>query len=227
MTRLAIVAFICLLLAVPVRSQTRSVPSTPPTWYERILQRINPDDTDYGAIWEERKRELINQLGNPYFQYSLGATCVVILLLTIAVAQRLSFRRSLTIATQSLTDALCHDAYSRHVAEEAIRRHNDHIEGCNRIIELGQDGFGTSMAARESALQALKRQLADVRQENASLREELAKKSKQVAKESTASPAESTPAQHIDRIKTLEKLLREEQRKNQQVKGTSVDDHRA
>ena len=227
MTRLAFVAFLCLLLAGPVRSQTRSLPSTPPTWYERILQRINPDDTDYGAVWEQRKRELMNQLGNPYFQYSLGATSVVILLLTIAVAQRLSYRRSLTIATQSLTDALRHDAYSRQVAEEAIRRHNDHIEGCNRIIELGQDGFGTSMAARESALQALKRQLADVRQENASLREELAKKSKQAAKESTGSQAESTPAQHIDRIKTLEKLLREEQRKNQQVKGTSVDDHRA
>jgi regulator of replication initiation timing len=227
MTRLAIVAFICLLLAGPVRSQTRSLPPTPPTWYERILQRINPDDTDYGAIWEQRKRELMNQLGNPYFQYSLGATSVIVLLLTITVAQRLSYRRSLTIATQSLTDALRHDAYSRQVAEEAIRRHNDHIEGCNRIIELGQDGFGTSMAARESALQALKRQLADVRQENASLREELAKKAKQAAKESTGSQADSTPAQHIDRIKTLEKLLREEQRKNQQVKGTSVDDHRA
>jgi regulator of replication initiation timing len=227
MTHLAIVAAVCLLIAGPAQSQTRPLQSTPPTWYERILQRINPDDTDYGAIWELRKREMMNQLGNPYFQYSLGATSLIVLLLTIAVAQRLSYRRSLTIATQSLTDALRHDAYSRQVAEEAIRRHNDHIEGCNRIIELGQDGFGTSMAARESALQALKRQLADVRQENASLREELAKKSKQAAKESTGSQAESTPAQHIDRIKTLEKLLREEQRKNQQVKGTSVDDHRA
>ena len=29
------------------------------------------------------------------------------------------------------------------------------------------------------------------------------------------------------RIKSLEKQLREEQRKNQQAKGTSVDDHRA
>ena len=110
MTRLAIVAFLCVLIAGPAQSQTRSLPPTPPTWYERILQRINPDDTDYGAIWEERKRELMNQLGNPYFQYSLGATSVVIFLLTMTVAQRLSYRRSLTIATQSLTDALRHDA---------------------------------------------------------------------------------------------------------------------
>jgi hypothetical protein len=227
MSRLAIAAFLCSLLAGPLLCQTRSQPSPPVTWYERILQRINPDDTDYGAMWEGRKREFMNQLGNPYFQYGLIATVGVIVLLTITVAQRLSYKRALTIATQSLTDALRHDAYSREIAEEAIRRHNDHIEGCNRIIELGQDGFGTSMAARESALQALKKQLADVRQENASLREELAKKSKQATKESAGSQVESTPAQHIDRIKTLEKLLREEQRKNQQVKGTSVDDHRA
>src|SRR5687767_7349181 len=172
MSRLAIVAFICLLQTGPVQSETRSQPSTPGTWYERILQRINPDDIDYGAMWEERKREFVNQLGNPYFQYSLIATVGALVLLTITVAQRLSYRRELSIATQSLTDALRHDVYSREVAEEAIRRHNHHIEGCNRIVELGQDGLGTSMAARESALQSLKRQLADIRQENASLREE-------------------------------------------------------
>ena len=78
MTRLALIAFLCLLFAEPVRSQTRSLPPTPPTWYERVLQRINPDDTDYGAVWEQRKRELMNQLGNPYFQYSLGTTSVIV-----------------------------------------------------------------------------------------------------------------------------------------------------
>jgi hypothetical protein len=211
------------LVAVQVQGETPDKP--PATWYERILQRINPDDVDYGAMWEERKQEFINQLGNPYLQYSLGATVGLVLLLTVAIAQRLSYRRALAIATQSITDALRHDAYSRNVADEAIRRYNEHIEACNRIIELGQDGLGNSMAAREAALQVLKRQLADVRQENSSLREEL-KKSRQSAKDPAATEGEPAPGQYIARIQSLEKQLREEQRKNQQAKRTSVDDHR-
>jgi len=226
MSRIGLALSISLLVGVQVQGQTPDRPTAPATWYERILERINPEDVDYGAMWEQRKQEFINQLGNPYFQYSLAATVAVVLLSTVAIVQKLSYRRALNIAAHSLTDVLRHDAYSRQVAEEAIRRYNDHIEACNRIIELGQDGLGNSMAAREAALQVLKRQLADVRQENGSLREEL-KKSRQSAKDPAATEGESAPAQYAARIKSLEKQLREEQRKNQQAKGTSVDDHRA
>jgi len=226
MSRIGLALSISLFVGVQVQGQAPDQPTVPATWYERILQRINPDNLDYGAMWEQRKQEFVSQLGNPYFQYSLGSTVALVLLSTVAIAQRLSYRRALAIATQSITDVLRHDAYSRQVAEEAIRRYNDHIEACNRIIELGQDGLGNSMAAREAALQVLKRQLADVRQENGSLREEL-KKSRQSAKDPAATEGESAPAQYAARIKSLEKQLREEQRKNQQAKGTSVDDHRA
>ena len=226
MRRLGLTLSFSLFVAVQLQGETPDKPVSPATWYERILQRINPDDVDYGAMWEERKQEFINHFSNPYFQYSFGATVAVVLFLTVTIAQRLSYRRALDIAAHSLTDVLRHDAYSRQVAEEAIRRYNEHIEACNRIIELGQDGLGNSMAAREAALQVLKRQLADVRQENASLREEL-KKSRQSAKDPAAAEGESAPGQYIARIQSLEKQLREEQRKNQQAKRTSVDDHRA
>jgi hypothetical protein len=93
------------------------------------------------------------------------------------------------------------------------------------VIELGQDGMGSSTAARESTLQSLKRQLSDMRQENLSLREELARKSQATASDSAS--ADPSPAKFIERINALEKQLRAEQRKNQQAKGTSVDDHRA
>jgi hypothetical protein len=226
MSRRGLALSFSLFVALQVQGETPDKPMSPATWYERILQRINPDGVDYGAMWEERKQEFIRQLSNPYLQYSLGATVGLVLLLTVAIAQRLSYRRAVAIATQSITDVVRHDAYSRNVADEAIRRYNEHIEACNRVIELGQDGLGSSMAAREAALQVLKRQLADVRQENGSLREEL-KKSRQSGKEPAATEGESAPGQYIARIQSLEKQLREEQRKNQQAKRTSVDDHRA
>jgi hypothetical protein len=37
-------------------------------------------------------------------------------------------------------DAYNHDLYSRDVAAKAIRKYNDHIERCNRAIEVGQHG---------------------------------------------------------------------------------------
>src|SRR5687768_15170807 len=106
MSQLAIVPFICLLQPGPVQPETRSQPSTAGTWYERILPRINPDDIDYGAMWEERKREFVSQLGNPYVQYSHLATVGALVLLTMTAAQRHSYRRELALGTQSLTGGL-------------------------------------------------------------------------------------------------------------------------
>jgi len=44
-----------------------------------------------------------------------------------------------------------HDAYSRQVAHEAIRRYNDHIELCNRAIEAQQTGQAARTAAGSQA----------------------------------------------------------------------------
>jgi hypothetical protein len=227
MRRLACALAILLQLSISGSPQTPHPQRTQPeTWYERILRRINPDEIDYGALWERRKQYLIGQLGNPYFQYSLAATVAIVVLLAISAAQRLSYRRALSIATQSITDVLCHDAYSRQIAEEAIQRYNDHIEGCNRAIELGQDRLTKSTQTMEAALQRLRQELADTRQENKSLREELAK-ARGTQDQPVQTEMEFAPAQYIARINTLEKQLRAEQRKNRQAKGTSVDDHRA
>jgi hypothetical protein len=82
--------------------------------------------------------------------------------------------------------------------------------------------------------------LADTREENKTLRNELAKKQKIIAgmtpretpvQDSQTQPVQTemefSPAPYIERINTLEKQLRAEQRKNQNVKGTSVNDRRA
>src|SRR5438128_1252809 len=135
MRRFAHVVFVLLLAAYPVYSRALQQRPQHEAWYERALRHINPDNTDFGSIWEQRKRDLIGQLGNRYFQYSFGATAATVLLLIVMCAQQMSHRRALKVAVQSIADVLRHDEYARQAAREAVRRYNDHMESCNRMIE--------------------------------------------------------------------------------------------
>jgi hypothetical protein len=220
MKRYALHSLFLLLLAIPAQRQT---------WYERALNQINPSNKDFGAAWEERKRAFITQLNNPYFQYGLGATGALVLLLTVAVAQHTSHRRALVVAAQSLTDVLRHDQYSRHVAREAIRRYNEHIESCNRVIESGGE-----VPTKHDAVPAS--ELLAIREENKALRDDIERRSRMIAEMSLqlkkGHPANAqisldfVPPDYIARINELEKQLAAEKVRNQRQKGTSVDAHR-
>src|SRR5204862_5272592 len=131
----------------PIYSQTSKQRPKHDTWYEQALRHINRDNTDFGSIWEQRKRAFMGQFRNPYFRFSLGATAAIVLLLTVTCLQRVSYKRALDVAAQSIADVLRHDEYSRGIAREAIRRYNDHIEACNRVIEARQEGLSKSISA--------------------------------------------------------------------------------
>jgi hypothetical protein len=217
------------MTTAPLYGQARKQTAKNHTWYEQALRHLNPNHIDYGSIWEQRKRAIWNQLGNPYFQYSVTATAAVVVLLTLLCVRRMSHKRALDIAALSIADVLRHDEYSRQVAREAIRRHNEHIETCNRWIEAGQDSA--------AELQRVRKVLADTREENKALRNELTAAQKIMAGMTAQGKAEQLPSANKDkasepghlvaRIDSLEKKLRAEQRKNQHGKGSSVDDHRA
>jgi hypothetical protein len=51
MKRHAFLFTLCLLAAFPQYSASSQKRPLHDTWYERVLQQINPEDTDYGAIW--------------------------------------------------------------------------------------------------------------------------------------------------------------------------------
>jgi len=220
MKRYALHSLFLLLLAIPAQRQT---------WYERALSEVNPGDKDFGAAWEERKRAFVIQLGNPYFQYGVGATGALVLLLTVVVAQYTSHRRALVVAAQSLADVLRHDQYSREAAREAIRRYNEHIESCNRVIESGGEIQAKQDAVHSSELLA-------TREENKALREDCERKSRMIAEMSLqlkkGHPTtgqislDFVPPDYIARINELEKQLAAEKVRNQRQKGTSVDAHR-
>lgn len=237
MTRLGSVLFVLLLASYPVYSQASRQRPKGDTWYEWALRHINPENKDFGAMWEQRKRAFIGQLGTPCFKFSFVALTAFVLSFTVNCVQRVSHKRALDIAAQSIADILRDDQYARQVARDAIRRYNDHIEACNRMIEARQEGLSKSVSATESELQRVTQELEDTRHENRALRNDLAKRSNMNAgmtplpagegEQPVQTPMESVHAQYMKRIHALEKQVREEQRKNQQLKGTSVHDHRA
>ncbi len=235
MKRCAFVLCVALFATAVLYGQaSKQRPKQHETWYEQALHSINPNNTDFGAIWEQRKRAILDQMGNRYFQYSFAATAVVVILLTLLCILRVSHKRALDLAAQSIADVLRHDEYSRQIAREAIRRYNEHIESCNRAIETRQDGLSTSISDAETELHRVRIEMADTREENKTLRNELAKSQKLIAEMKSAAAktqpvqteTEFAPAQYIARINSLEKQLRDEQRKNQSLKGTSVNDRR-
>jgi hypothetical protein len=206
------------------------------TWYERLLRRINPDDTDYGKIFEERKKTLMDRVGNPCSQYSFAATVTILWLLFVLFAQHLHHRRREDIAVDSIADALRHDAYSREKAREAIRRYNDHIETCNRMIEAEESGVSPWVASAEwdalqSELEQYRNDVTALREETRRLREECEKHKATVAELSLPSRDGSQPAlpfaqdtrvaELVTRINELQDELIAERKKNRRSKGSS------
>jgi hypothetical protein len=187
----------------------------PGTWYERAARQINPSDTDYGAIWEQYKQDLLGQLRNPYFRYGFAATLAIVMLLGTMVAQHLSHRRGMETAVQCIADIQRHDEYARQAAREAIHRYNDHIEKCNRVIEADEGGLwkwisAAELGAMKNEIRCFNEDLKAAQQEIDRLNGELNAKSVTIAdislrSQKSAPESEpplkpSVPPPHIQRI---------------------------
>ena len=228
------VVFVVLLTAGSSYGQPpKQRPKQPETWYERALRGINPNNTDYGAIWEQRKRAMLDQFGNRYLQYGFASTAAIVILLTILCVQRVSHKHALDVAAQSIADVLRHDEYSRQAAHGAIRRYNDHIEKCNRMVEADASGLwkwisSAALEALNSNMRRMADELAAAREEVKTLTAELDDKSAVIAEMSLrgkggSSSKQTVPAAHIERINQLELELNQEKKKNLRVKGTGLD----
>jgi hypothetical protein len=231
------VCFLIVFLATsyPLHAQTTQRRQTRETWYERVVRQINPNDTDWGGIWEQYKQEFLNRVGNPYFQYSTGATVVIIWLFIVRYVQHGSHRRAQEVAVQSMADMRRHDEYARQAAREAIRRYNEHIESCNRVIEAADSGARWMSSAEVEALeleaQQARNEATALREETKRLRDEIQKQSVVIAGmpaqsgEAQASlpfTKDATVSQYITRINELNQELLEERKKNQRRKSTPV-----
>ncbi len=138
-----------------------------PTWYDAVFHALNPKNIDWGQRWEQRRRILLaNSVGNRFFVYSAALSLLLIYLMVMIVWLRWDHAERLKALAQNTADVLNYATYWKQAASEAIRRHNDHIERCNRVIEAGESGVPLGDVAE--ALR-LRRELEESRTENLNL----------------------------------------------------------
>src|SRR5215469_16272957 len=138
------------------------------TPWQAIVNYFNPHHLNMGRLFAERKQAwLDNALYNQYFWYSFWVTGLLILS-WFAIAWIHSDRHRATWElAECASDALRYSEYCKREANEAIRRHNDHIEKCNRIIEDNRSGLMTTPGTAD--LEDLKRDIKRLAADNDAL----------------------------------------------------------
>lgn len=216
------------------------------TWYDFLLRQFNPDHMDRGAWLEQRRQMFLDASArNPYFKYSLTVT--ILLLVELAACAKLWYDLCKTrwIDAEKLADVLSDDRRSREAAHEAIRRYNEHIEKCNRVIEAQEAGLsltasvaGSDAAALRAELQETAAKLSDVTRERDQLKAELDETKLSVADlslrveslarkgnghsagpECLAGASGASQADLVRHINNLQQQLHAERERNKRLKG--------
>lgn len=259
---------LAMALALPVesaRSQTREPPRAqysplaaeqarrpheqPQTWYEFALSRLNPGNVDYGRAMEERRHAFLEAtVKNEYFNYSFAATALLLLLMAVSTKLVIDLKRKNWLMAEMAADLVSHDERSRQTAREAIQRHNDHMERCNRVVEAQESGRPIPGSSSEtSELRERLRQTADqldaVTKERNKLKADLDEKTRLVTELSLrmdevsrktngqggsnrrgagapASPGEeSESARLMQHINLLQEQLQAQRKENERLRG--------
>jgi hypothetical protein len=203
------------------------------SFWDLWLHRFNPTNVDYGALIEKRRREFLQQAGaNPYFWFAFAEFASLCLLVLWIAKERMDHKDTEWEAAWCMADLANYAEYCKRNAQEAITRHNDHIETCNRVIESADTGRPIPVGSQEDwrpEMDRLRTELAEQAAENARLSAELAQKSQMVTTMSTriddlarqlGGRSNATPnADLVDRVNRLTTELRAEREKNRRAKG--------
>jgi hypothetical protein len=187
-----------------------------------MIHALNPHDVNLGAVWEERRRAWLENVGaNRYFWYAFCATALLIFSwLALAWLHTDRVRERWQLAEHA-ADALRYAEYCKRRAQEAIGRYNEHVEKCNRVIEAEESGITTPETAN---LEDYRREIQRLKSDSdakdlqvARLEEQLAQKSTQMnslteriteaerrIKNRTAASQDNGNAALVERIQRLE-----------------------
>ncbi len=214
------------------------------TWYDALFHSLNPKNIDWGMSWEQRRSIFLeNSIGNKYFVYTAALSLLLVYSVVVITWQRWSHRERLKQLAQRTADALNYATYWKDRAGEAIRKHNAHIERCNRVIETGETGMPPGDAAEaadwRTEMERMRTELSNAQSDNKRLEAELEQKKAMVADMSarvdeatqkisnasgrgngsgTALKAEDKAAL-VDRINRLETALAATKDENRRLKG--------
>ncbi len=214
------------------------------TWYDALFHSLNPKNIDWGMSWEQRRSIFLeNSIGNKYFMYTAALSLLLVYSFVVIIWQRWNHAERLKQLAQGTADAMNYAKYWKERAGEAIRKHNAHIERCNRVIESGETGVPTGDAAEAAdwriEMERMRTELSNAQSDKKRLEAELEQKKVMVA-DMSARVDEATQkvssasgrgngsgaglkaddkAALVDRINRLETALAAAKEENRRLKG--------
>ena len=212
------------------------------TWYDALLHSLNPRNIDWGMSWERRRANFLeNTAGNRYFVF-----CAFLVLCFYAALVTMGWivwdhKKDIRYFETELVKGRNWASYWRNRAMEAIGKHNDHIEKCNRVIEAGESGIDihdSEAADLRRELERTRTELQNATSEKLRLKSELDEKARTISELSLrvdevskrigngrADSGSSGPAPSDDkaalvaRINRLETALAAATQENRRLKG--------
>ena len=156
------------------------------TWYDALFRSLNPKNIDWGMSWEQRRSIFLeNSIGNKHFMYAAALSLLLVYSVVVIVWQRWNHTERLKQLAQRTADAMNYAKYWKERASEAIRKHNAHIERCNRVIEAGETGVPTGDAAEAAdwrlQMERMRTELSNAQSDKKRLEAELEQKNAMVA----------------------------------------------
>jgi hypothetical protein len=153
--------------------------------WQTVVDYFNPRHLNLGQIWEERRQAwLFNVAYNQYFWYAYCLSGLLILSWFVLWWVWDDKVRALDELAENAADALRHSEYSKREAKAAIRRYNEHVDKCNRVIEDQRSG---AMTTPETAnLEGLKQELEKLKADNVALSAEKTRLSDQLSEKTLA-----------------------------------------
>ncbi|MCL5005918.1 MAG: hypothetical protein M1404_05235 [Acidobacteria bacterium] len=214
------------------------------TWYEFMVHQLNPHDRDYGAWYRERRAALVDaSIRNQYFWYAFWATVALMFVVPWLIKSLYDSRKKERIMDDMMEKVRAHDASSRQAAHEAIKRYNNHIELCNRVIEAQQAGqpAGTTAGSQPNEAHAnperTQTELEDLKRDKARLQAEIQQRQADIPelskridalRDKTGHNGNSQPSPNasaitdpgaLRQINELQQQLRYERDQNKRLKG--------
>ena len=216
------------------------------TWYDALLHQFNPEHRNWGDWIEQRRQAFLDAyVWNPYFKYGFVVTGMLLLAMGAVAKLYYDLCKTNWICAGKLREAQEHDRCSRAAAHEAIRRYNEHIEKCNRVIEAEEAGLSLSAQAAGSDAERLRAELqetaaklSDVTREKNALQAELDATRLSVANlslrveslarkgnggsgdgEGFAGASAASQADLVRHINSLQQQLHAERERNKRLKG--------
>ncbi len=212
------------------------------TWYDALLHSLNPKNIDWGVSWERRRANFLeNTVGNRYFVFcAFVVLCFYGALVTIGWIVW-DHKKDTRYFETELVKGRNWASYWRGRAMEAIGKHNDHIEKCNRVIEAGESGIDihdSEAADLRRELERTRTELQNATSEKLRLKSELDEKARTIpelslrvdevskkigngrADSGSSGPAPSDDkAALVARINRLETALAAATQENRRLKG--------